>query len=370
DIRYATEYISESDWYSATQVADVPAPGSPGYSESMVVSGLNPDVTYYFGIKAGDDAGNWSPLSNIAISGETSDLDPPAQITDLDALPGYNEGEILITWTAVGDDGVTGAASAYEIRYSLDEISEANWSDATLYNAAPTPRPAGYTISVLMNGLQPGQSYYIGIVAYDDANNPSSLSNIVSEVAQVDISLGAEDTIQVVAPGNNTVVNSMKPNLVIQNVDETPSNVYYFELATDAAMSNIVGADIATQETGENTTFEVAEELSEGTTYYWRARMGTDYISVVSSFTVMPRSHVYPNPFEMSQADFATFKELPLNSNLIIMTVSGATVRKWSDISGDITWDGSNDSGGKVASGVYLWYIEGTDIKGKLVVKP
>ena len=370
DIRYTTEYISESNWYSATQVADVPAPGSPGYAESMVVSGLNPDVTYYFGIKAGDDAGNWSPLSNIVISGETADAVPPAQITDLNAMPGYDEGEILITWTAVGDDGSTGVASSYEIRYSQDVISAANWGDAALYNAAPTPRPAGYTISVLMNGLQPGENYYVGVIAYDDANNPSTLSNIVSEVAQVDISLGAEDTIQVVAPGNNTIVNSSKPSLVIQNVDETPGNVYYFEVASDPYINNVISSDIAAQGTGDNTTYEVADDLSAGTTYYWRARMGTDYVSAVSSFTVRPLAHVYPNPFEMSQTDFATFKELPTNSSLVIMTVSGATVRKWSDVSGDITWDGSNDSGDRVASGVYLWYIEGTDIKGKLVVKP
>ncbi|PKK84302.1 MAG: hypothetical protein CVT49_04015 [candidate division Zixibacteria bacterium HGW-Zixibacteria-1] len=370
DIRYATEYFSESGWYSATQVAGEPAPGSPGYNESMVITGLNPETTYYFGIRAGDDAGNWSSLSNIAISGETSDLEPPSAITDLDAVPGFNMGQILITWSAVGDDGSIGAASSYEIRYSLNAITEANWNEASLYNISPTPRPAGYTISVLMNSLQPGESYYIGIVAYDDANNPSPLSNIVSEVAQVDISLGAEDTIQIVAPGDKSVVNSQRPSLVIQNIDESPNNVYYFELASDPDINNIIIASIEIQNPGDYTTYLVDDDLPSGSTYYWRARSGSDYISVVSSFTVLPMTHVFPNPFEISQADFATFKEIPLNSNLIIMTVSGATVKTWSDISGDITWDGSNESGAKVASGVYLWYIEGTDIKGKLVVKP
>jgi len=31
-------------------------------------------------------------------------------------------------------------------------------------------------------------------------------------------------------------------------------------------------------------------------------------------------------------------------------------------------WNRNNESGDPVASGVYLWYIEGTSFKGKLIV--
>ena len=64
-----------------------------------------------------------------------------------------------------------------------------------------------------------------------------------------------------------------------------------------------------------------------------------------------------------------TFTEIPEGSNLTLMSVSGATVRQWSNLpAADLTWDGTNDSGSKVASGTYLWYLEGSDIGGKLVL--
>jgi len=370
DIRYNLEYISESNWYSATQVADVPAPSSPGYGETMVITGLNPGTTYFFGIKACDDAGNWSQLSNVAISGETSDIVPPSAIADLQATPGFNLGEILITWTAVGDDGLEGTAAGYYIRYSSEDITEANWNDAEIYNYSPTPRASGISMSALLTDLQAGENYYIGVVAYDDANNPGGLSNSASAVAQFEISASTEDSIEIEAPAQSAMVNSARPNLVIRNIDDNTNNVYYFELAVDGEFADVIDASVEPQQDGAYTSWRVSIDLEAGITYYWQVRSNTDFVSRVSSFMVQPTAHVFPNPYEMSLADFATFKDIPPGSDLIIITLSGATVRKWSSVSGDVTWDGTNESGSRVASGVYLWYVEGSEINGKLVVKP
>lgn len=68
DIRYSTESISVGNWESASRVADAPAPKAAGSSESMLVAGLVPKTTYYFALRTKDDAGNWSPISNIATS--------------------------------------------------------------------------------------------------------------------------------------------------------------------------------------------------------------------------------------------------------------------------------------------------------------
>lgn len=67
-IRYSTETAVLYEWHFATQVFDEPAPHPAGTVEEFVVTGLSPDSNYYFAIKAQDDAGNWSPLSNIASS--------------------------------------------------------------------------------------------------------------------------------------------------------------------------------------------------------------------------------------------------------------------------------------------------------------
>ena len=67
DLRYSTELISESNWGNATRVSGLPQPKPAGSLELFTVEGLEPDLTYFFAIKVADEAGNWSPLSNIAI---------------------------------------------------------------------------------------------------------------------------------------------------------------------------------------------------------------------------------------------------------------------------------------------------------------
>jgi len=51
------------------------------------------------------------------------------------------------------------------------------------------------------------------------------------------------------------------------------------------------------------------------------------------------------------------------------MTVSGAPVYNLQNITGgELDWNGLNQSGQAVSSGLYIWYIEGSSIKGKLVI--
>jgi hypothetical protein len=51
------------------------------------------------------------------------------------------------------------------------------------------------------------------------------------------------------------------------------------------------------------------------------------------------------------------------------MTISGDPIRIWTNLTGsDIQWDGTNETGSVVSSGVYLWYLSNSDIKGKLIV--
>lgn len=65
DIRYSIFPITnEAAWQAATQVANPPTPGPPGSTETLMVIGLNPCTVYYFAIKACDDCGTWTPLSN------------------------------------------------------------------------------------------------------------------------------------------------------------------------------------------------------------------------------------------------------------------------------------------------------------------
>lgn len=65
DLRYATATITSGNWDSATLVTSEPTPKAAGGTESFTVTGLTAETTYYFALKVGDEASNWSALSNV-----------------------------------------------------------------------------------------------------------------------------------------------------------------------------------------------------------------------------------------------------------------------------------------------------------------
>jgi hypothetical protein len=65
DLRSLDHEITAVNWDSAAQASGLPIPGQSGSIDSFSVTGLLEDSTYYFAIKATDEAGNWSNLSNV-----------------------------------------------------------------------------------------------------------------------------------------------------------------------------------------------------------------------------------------------------------------------------------------------------------------
>jgi len=82
DIRYSTSPITEQNWDQVSQAEDEPTPQIAGSDETFTISGLIPNTTYYFALKASDEVPNWSALSNVA-SVTTLDTEAPAAIVDL-----------------------------------------------------------------------------------------------------------------------------------------------------------------------------------------------------------------------------------------------------------------------------------------------
>lgn len=369
EIRYSTAPITAANFGSATLVSTPPVPKISGSAESFLVTGLTPGTTYYFALKVADEVPNWSGLSNVASQSTTTvDNTPPDPVNDLTAAPGANIGEILLGWHATGDDRNIGTARVYEIRYSQNPLNATNFGLASMWITPPVPAPAGTPQSVILAGLAAGQRYNVAMKVYDDAGNVSSLSNVSSALAQLKLETSTDEIATLVSPPQSSVVLSSRPTLVVDNLLSGSSNMYYFEVATDSNFIGMAAFGSALEEADGQTEWRVDQPLQSELTYYWRVRANSFDYSEISSFTVLPQTHAYPNPFRPSQATHTTFTDIPQGSNLEMISVSGDPVRQWSNVTDEIRWDGTNASGQPVASGVYLWAVGGTSLQGKIIV--
>ena len=181
DVRYSTEPITAANWASTSQAAGEPAPAAVGSSQSFTVDGLSGNTKYYFAMKTSDEAGNFSALSNVpnAKTTEPPDTVDPGAVTDL-AVGGATPSSLLLTWTAPGDDGNTGRATAYDIRYSTSPINAGNFASATQLTGEPYPAPAGSSESFLVTGLSSGTPYYFALKTLDEVSHVSVISNLPS----------------------------------------------------------------------------------------------------------------------------------------------------------------------------------------------
>ncbi|HSA99886.1 MAG TPA: choice-of-anchor Q domain-containing protein, partial [Anaerolineales bacterium] len=129
----------------------------------------------------------FTPLDTVA----------PAAISDLAAAGGTTTGAMDLNWTAPGDDGSTGTASSYLVRYSTTAIDSADaWNTATpVTTGIPIPAAAGSPESMSVSGLTPGATYFFAVRALDEEENLGSLSNSPSAAAQnpVPVTTGSYD---------------------------------------------------------------------------------------------------------------------------------------------------------------------------------
>src|SRR3989339_2183950 len=185
DIRYMVgTALTSGNWASAVQVNGEPNPKTAGSIETMTVNGLSGNAQYYIGIKAIDNGGLQSELSNV-VSTTTSSPPPdpvlPAKINNL-AAGNATKSSITLTWTATGDDGTTGSAIEYDIRYMEGTaLSSVNWDGAVSVTGEPQPKSSGSAETMVIQNLKEDTLYYIGIKARDEIlTNWSELSNIVN----------------------------------------------------------------------------------------------------------------------------------------------------------------------------------------------
>ncbi len=203
------------------------------------------------------------------------DVMAPSSIADLAAPAGeIGRDSVVLNWTAPGDDGLSGQASRYDIRYSTDPIvDQASFDAATQVAGVPAPQPLGSSESFTVSGLQSSTTYYFAVIAYDDGNNSSGLSNVVSATTGADTPPAA--VTDLMACHSCITRDSMLLNWTATGEDGTIGTATSYDLRystgaiTDMASFNaatpIAGVS-APQPAGSTEAFTLSG-LTAGTTY-------------------------------------------------------------------------------------------------------
>ncbi|MEE9593632.1 MAG: fibronectin type III domain-containing protein, partial [Thermoplasmata archaeon] len=175
DLRYSTSGpINEANFQAATQVA-TSTPQAPGTTETLNVTGLIAETTYWLSLRSANAVPNWSPISNV-IEVTTLDIVDPGTIVDLQVVNLGGDYAVL-QWTAPGDDGNQGVATAYEVRHSsAGPLNDTNF-DAGTFVPSPTPALAGSTETLNVTGLSPLTPYWFALRTADEVPNWSPVSN-------------------------------------------------------------------------------------------------------------------------------------------------------------------------------------------------
>ena len=209
ELRYSESFINEASWDAAEVYAPSHdwVPKTAGSPESWVISGFDSSTAHYFAVISVDDAGNWSSVSNCASAGGGQDRVPPARITDLAADQAQVEGQVILSWTATGDDGDQGTATRYILKYAQFEITASNWAFVGTYqpSLAWTPLPSGGHELKTISGLLSGKTYYFVLKAFDESANESGLSNIASATSGRDMVPPSSIRDLSATPGENSV---------------------------------------------------------------------------------------------------------------------------------------------------------------------
>ena len=141
----------------------------------------------YFAIAANSVGAVISNSGPFVLLAETSaDTTAPSSIIDLSSATGDQPWHIDLAWTAPGDDGTNGTATAYVLRYDTAPITASNWAAAGDCELTIVPQPAGARETVSLQMQRLGTEYYFGIKAQDEAGNLSATCNVTVARSGVD----------------------------------------------------------------------------------------------------------------------------------------------------------------------------------------
>jgi chitodextrinase len=363
DVRVSTTAITAGNFANATVVTGAPAPQVAGTTQSVDLTGLSPATAYWCAIKTEDESGNWSAISNIVqftTPAASDDVRPAALVL---ATGSTGASSVSLTWTATGDDSLTGTANHYEVRWSTAPINAANFSAATLVTSGvPVPAAPGTAQGCTVNGLDRSVDLHFAARVADEVNNWSALSNDLVVTRLLDAAPPAAPAGLTASLQDNSVHLTWTPN------GEPDLAGYHVYRATSAGgaftridASLLTSADFTDASAPDSASLWYAVSAVDASTNESAHSAAFRLWLHASGITAVHLQAVYPNP--SSLADAVTLPldvpaSGPVNGRIDIVNSAGERIRTIV-LSGvapgttPITWDGRNDAGRTTAPGVY-----------------
>jgi phosphodiesterase/alkaline phosphatase D-like protein len=232
---------------------------------------------------ADNDGANWAagPSNGTPGSANSSipDTTPPAAVSNLTAVAGSADGEVLLSWTSPGDDGASNVISGGQFVIVYTTVSVINSIDSPPTPSATltlsTGAAAGSAQSRTVTGLTPGTSYWFAIKVRDEVS--TNFSTWTSSQTNPAVNTLAYAPAQDLPPGVPSfgTVTSFNKSLSVPFSAPSPDpgdivtyNVYRatyaFTTATDPSVAtNSFTNTQSAYDTGINV-------LTNGVTYYIR----------------------------------------------------------------------------------------------------
>lgn len=354
ELRYSTSPVNAGNFNSAAIITTgTPAPAGSG--EQVTAALPVSSQSYYFAIRAFDDANNFSNLD------ENSEAFAWGLSTPVVDTPVVNKTAHTVTLSA------TTVPSCYATSYVFQMDSLTSFATAIeIVDSNP-----GSTASAVFADLQVNTVYYWRARVATDGAAAGPWTQTRAFVPFFELGTGCGIPL-VISPNDGQQVTSSSVSLVIENIDTAPENIYFFEISADETFADLFDMGVVSQAAGANSQYTIGQPLTAGQTYFWRCKVNDCEYSPTVSFVYLPTTEspkAYPNPFYPAQAESVTFTPILPGKAVTLMSPSGSIIRRWPYVeTTTLVWDGTNQSGSPVASGVYLWFVEDSDIQGKIVV--
>lgn len=173
EIRFSREESAGAEWWDSVAVAvsDHLSPRCAGSEENLRVGGLMPMTTYYFALRAADEASNWSELSNVvSVVSDSMSLSDMVLVPagafvmgDGEALCGQDEHEVrLRRGFFLGEHEVTNQEYMKALQWAFDNgyvSADTNWvwdnldgSNKTLLDFRGIQPSAGKSCEIQFDG--------------------------------------------------------------------------------------------------------------------------------------------------------------------------------------------------------------------------